>query len=100
MVDREISNRIECYMRRLPRIYSKGDRARVRVLTNTIYHRGAGLEEALEMARRQVAEKPTQSIVEDLHSRFWERPSASTARVLAMLAERRKLASDSEETGS
>jgi hypothetical protein len=93
--DLEVAKRLEYHMRRLPKKYSRPQRARLRVLTNTIYSRGAGLEEALEIACRHVEKNPSQSVVEDLRSRFWEKPypSPANARVLALIRARNSDAS-------
>ena len=89
--DRETAARIGHCIRRLPRKYSTEDKARIRALTLHICSRGAGIEEALEMACKHVEGNYSQSITEGLRSRFWEAPcpSPANAQVLAELAKER-----------
>jgi hypothetical protein len=89
--DRETAARIEYYIRRLPKKYASADKARIRVLTQHIRSRGAGIEQALEVACSQVEKLPSQSVIEDLRSRFWESPypSPANARVLAAIRKAR-----------
>jgi hypothetical protein len=102
LADRETAAMIEYYMRRLPKKYSTADKARIRVLTQHIRSRGAGLEEALGIARKHVEQNPLQSVVEDLRSRFWESPypSSANAKVLAMLAKRDQLENITDRTAA